>query len=198
MKRPYDNGERAKRKARYERNKAHILEVSKRYRQAHPEACRAGRVRWVAANPERAKEIRAICRINRKPKRPLYDKHRRETQPERVKAIKHTSYIRRRHVSAAYDKQYREENRARLTTKENRRRAMYLCAMPAWADKSKIAEWYEARAFAEEFFGLDIHVDHVIPLQGRAVCGLHVHNNLQLLTASQNSQKGNRLYSGLP
>ena len=37
-------------------------------------------------------------------------------------------------------------------------------------------------------------VDHIIPLQGENVCGLHVDYNLQYLTPEENGKKGNRLY----
>ena len=40
--------------------------------------------------------------------------------------------------------------------------------------------------------GISHHVDHVIPLQGRLVSGLHVHTNMQIITGSENSRKWNR------
>jgi hypothetical protein len=40
--------------------------------------------------------------------------------------------------------------------------------------------------------GVAHHVDHEIPLQGVLVSGLHVHNNLQILTALENIKKRNR------
>jgi 5-methylcytosine-specific restriction endonuclease McrA len=41
--------------------------------------------------------------------------------------------------------------------------------------------------------GLDITVDHVVPLYHPRVCGLHVSYNLQLLMRSENSAKGSKI-----
>lgn len=65
-------------------------------------------------------------------------------------------------------------------------RATKTKATPAWADMRKIKEIYQK---ASEF---GMHVDHVVPLHGKNVCGLHVHNNLQLLSMSENCAKGNK------
>ncbi len=82
------------------------------------------------------------------------------------------------------------ENKARNPDRIRQRNVDYQltkrCRMPGWADRRKIAEVYkEARR-------LGLTVDHIYPLQGELVSGLHVHENLQLLPRSTNSSKGNK------
>ncbi len=86
---------------------------------------------------------------------------------------------------------WREANPNKHNAKQARRRAKVLKATPSWADVEKINAVY-AEAAALRALGLDVHVDHIIPLQGCGVTGLHVHNNLQILLAYDNLAKGNR------
>ena len=60
-----------------------------------------------------------------------------------------------------------------------------------WADLSAMAEIYErARRLSAET-GVKHHVDHVLPVNGKLVSGLHVETNLQILTATENIKKTN-------
>lgn len=90
-------------------------------------------------------------------------------------------------------KDYDSRNLAKKAARETKRRARKLQATPAWADLGKIEVFYLA-AKAMDFFNpfYKHHVDHVIPLQNNKVCGLHVEDNLQILTASENQSKGNK------
>lgn len=69
--------------------------------------------------------------------------------------------------------------------KASKRRRLLYTAMPLWADLGKLKEIYKN---CPEGY----HVDHVIPLQGDLVCGLHVETNLQYLTVSENLKKSNK------
>jgi hypothetical protein len=65
-------------------------------------------------------------------------------------------------------------------------RCQKLNRMPAWANEEAINEVF--RTCSADGF----HLDHIIPLQGELVSGLHVHNNLQKLTVKENCQKSNK------
>jgi len=68
-------------------------------------------------------------------------------------------------------------------------------AAPKWLTEAHYDEmlaFYTQAKQLELFDGVPRHVDHIVPLQGDNVCGLHVPWNLQILTADQNISKGNR------
>ena len=81
------------------------------------------------------------------------------------------------------------------TALQAKRRASMRRAAPPWLTRShldEIAGVYElARRLSEET-GVAHEVDHIVPLQGESVSGLHVPWNLQAIPASENRWKGNR------
>jgi hypothetical protein len=88
--------------------------------------------------------------------------------------------------------QYKTKLKANRTALLAKRRSAEMSRTPAWADLDAIKAVYaQARAVTERT-GIPHHVDHEIPLQGKLVSGLHVHNNLQILTKSENSRKCNK------
>ena len=109
---------------------------------------------------------------------------------------------------ATYDKKWQKENkdkksknyknwqlnnRADVNTYNSFVRAQKLKRTPAWSDQERIKAYYNVCAFFNEVNGyIKYHVDHVVPLQGNNVSGLHTHNNLQILLASENCSKGNK------
>ena len=55
------------------------------------------------------------------------------------------------------------------------------------------SEANELRRLRNEYTNIKWHVDHTIPIQGKEICGLHVWNNLQVITAFENLSKHNKL-----
>lgn len=74
-----------------------------------------------------------------------------------------------------------------------RRRAARRRAVPIWADKTAIDAFYREAVRMTRETGISYEVDHIVPLQGETVCGLHVAANLQILTKAENVRKHNKL-----
>lgn len=123
--------------------------------------------KWATSNPEKAKASA----------RRRYEKEMR-TNPE----------LRRER-----GRTWAKENPGKARNIVARRRAAKAQRTPAWLTQTDFAEiqfTYEYCA-ALRAIGLDYHVDHVIPLRGRNVSGLHVPSNLQVLHAADNMTKAN-------
>jgi hypothetical protein len=87
-----------------------------------------------------------------------------------------------------------KNNRNLKNFHEAKRRALKLKATPSWLNEAQleqIAYYYWLAKDLKITTGEQYHVDHIIPLQGEIVCGLHVPWNLQLLPSDINIAKGN-------
>lgn len=76
---------------------------------------------------------------------------------------------------------------------EKHRQARKTRQTPPWADRDAMKAFYVEAARITAETGVEHHVDHVFPLKGKSVSGLHVQTNLQVLEALANISKGNRL-----
>lgn len=74
-----------------------------------------------------------------------------------------------------------------------KRNAKKFKATPPWADMDAIRAFYAEAARLTKETGIRHEVDHIYPLQGELVCGLHCEANLQILTKTENTRKKNRM-----
>jgi hypothetical protein len=133
---------------------------------------------WYQKNREK---ILAKYRLRNKTAKAEYDKKRREIKGDELRA---------------YDRERAKTPERKATKREwSRRRNMTLKqATPNWLselDKLFIKEIYHLAVLRSEALGIEFDVDHIVPLHGKTVCGLHVPSNLQLLPRSQNITKKN-------
>lgn len=94
--------------------------------------------------------------------------------------------------SVARSKQWKKENSFKVNAINANRRAMQLNATPKWANLSAIKIEYELAAWCSKVMSEPYHVDHIIPLKGETVCGLHVETNLRVIRGKENVAKSNK------
>lgn len=85
--------------------------------------------------------------------------------------------------------------RATLNKNNSNYRATKLKAMPVWERELTLLVLTEAHILARQrtsLFGFPWEVDHAIPLRAKKVCGLHVWNNIQVISRSANRKKLNK------
>jgi len=90
---------------------------------------------------------------------------------------------------------WRTKNTHKVNAIEGKRRAAKMQRTPTWLSQKQLDEieaFYEQSTQISESTGIKHHVDHIIPLQGEIVSGLHVPWNLQVISAFNNLSKHNK------
>lgn len=133
---------------------------------------------WAKENSERKREIDKQWRQdNAERKREndrLYCENNSAKQVEKVRQWRINNADRLRPMRAA---------------EQARRRAAERKATPSWANKEMIDWLYKITAKYSEMTGVKHEVDHIVPLNGKRACGLHVESNLRIIPASENRMK---------
>lgn len=141
---------------------------------------------WCSRNRDRINASRLQRRhAIRPPKRPLTD-----AELQTMKTIwGRKCYIKRRANG------WRPDKKKKLFHEQNRR-ARFLQAIPAWfgeLDELVLTEAIDLRDLRKGATGIDWHIDHMYPMQAVSVCGLHCGMNIQVIPASINIRKQNKL-----
>ena len=88
-------------------------------------------------------------------------------------------------------RRYRKKNPDKNAATCSRRKAKKLQAAPEWANQFFIEEIFHLARLRTKAFGYPWHVDHIVPLKHKLVCGLHCEQNLQVIPATENLKKNN-------
>lgn len=101
-----------------------------------------------------------------------------------------------RNIRLASCNAYKKLHTAKHCALSSKRRAQKLLATPQWLTKQDYIDIEQFYIDAKEHAWLSeepLHVDHIVPLVSKVVCGLHVPWNLQILLQSINCKKNNKL-----
>lgn len=150
---------------------------------------------WRHRNKERANSSRkAWAKNNPEKRKATLERYFEENQEkERLRAVEYRAKNRLKTNAAAAN--WSRNNPGTRNAITARRRAAKLLRTPKWltdADYLEMRLIYEFAQCVEIATGIPHHVDHIIPLQGELVSGLHVPANLQILPSSENCAKSNR------
>ena len=136
--------------------------------------------------------VRGSCKVCDNLKKQSY----RAKLGDTLKLRKKQEYSRNRESRLAQKREYRQSNKGKINALVAARKKIIKQRTPKWATKEElwlIKEAYELAALRTKMFGFSWHVDHVLPLQGETVSGLHVPTNLQVIPWLDNVQKKNKV-----
>jgi len=153
------------------------------WRKANPEKSSAASMAWQLANPERVKAGYAARHAANPEARATRNKEYRDANPGRT---------------SAQSAKWARENKAGKAVISSRYRASKLRAIPQWSNPDRVQDFYDSANGLSMLLGEWYEVDHIVPLQGKTVCGLHCEDNLQILHHAQNASKGNRAWPDMP
>jgi hypothetical protein len=179
----------------YEKNKKELSIKAKEYRERNRKAISATKKLYAQANRDRIKAYKK--QYHELSKEYLCEKSRKYYEENKDEVTRKSILYRQRTKDrkAAYDRMFSQQNRHYRNMLKGANRAKRIQRFVEW-DKGLtelvVQEAYDLCERREQLTGEKWHVDHVIPLCGRNVSGLHVWNNLAVIPAAVNLSKNNK------
>jgi hypothetical protein len=164
---------------------------------------------WRVSNPETFREADKRTKIKNDKKIKQYSKEYRRKNSESIKEYRVRTKKHREAYNAEWRKgnveafkqtkrRWQKQNLHKARAADSRRRAAKIRAVPSWADKTAIDQYYLIANFLSAELAIDFHVDHIVPLQSELVQGFHSQHNLSIALGAWNKSKSNRWWPDMP
>jgi len=118
----------------------------------------------------------------------------RQQNLERKRDYRKAEYARNKDAAKLAAKEYRKAHPAKVNHWSRMKQCAKANRTPIWMtteDKWVISEIYELAKLRTQCTGINWQVDHIIPLRGKTVSGLHIPYNLQVIPEQMNKVKRN-------
>jgi hypothetical protein len=144
------------------------------------------KVEWTTANERR----------KNKPKTDAAKEAGRRYYQKNKELVKARAVSRPPEVVRKYRRKWQENNQEKRNLGNAVYKRRHRCATPAWLSekqREQIKQVYLQARSMTELTGTKYVVDHIVPIRGQNVCGLHVPWNLEVMTHEANCRKSNKL-----
>lgn len=158
--------EKERKRVSHQKHKAKHLEMTKAWQKRNREKVTATVAKWRERNRDKVNARAAQLR---------------HQNPEKQKEA---------------DRRWRAKNPQKAAKKDSRKRAAKLERIPVWFgefDDFVIQEAHALAALRGDETGITWHVDHMLPMRGRSISGLHCADNIQVIPAAMNVRKINKM-----
>lgn len=140
--------------------------------------------------PCRDKYVKSWCEANREKKKKIAREWQRENATPEKRAIAFKKW---------YDGTAQTgDGYASMVERASMRKKRVKQVTPSWAIQFFITEAYRLAKLRTKMTGIEWQVDHIVPLTSDIVCGLHTHDNLQVIPAFDNRSKKNYHWPDMP
>lgn len=182
----------------YKKNAAKVKEQSIRWRNENRERYLENNRAYYRANFDRYSELAKKWAAKNPDKRLEISRKYRTEKLERARQNEAAYRERNREICNARIREWKAKNKPLIAYYSRTRHAVRRNAVPAWADLEAIKLIYEEAARRRAETGEDWHVDHIVPLKGKTVCGLHCEANLQIIPKVENLRKNATRWPDMP
>lgn len=124
----------------------------------------------------------------------VYQQTYAKINKQKIRIYQQQKYEANKAAILASVKRYAQKNKGKINARNKKHKLGQQQRTPSWLNSlhfKQIETFYIAAIKLTKELGIAFEVDHIVPLHGKNVCGLHVPWNLQVITKTQNIRKSN-------